>query len=106
MRITANIIDEDPYAFTVTSSEINQGEKSIKAESNWFFYKNCIKNERRRKDCFEIEKVESTIENSKNSNQNQKVKEVTQKFKNLHLSDALALYDYSSPTFEVVSCYF
>ncbi|GFR21152.1 hypothetical protein TNCT_523252 [Trichonephila clavata] len=87
MRITANIIDEDPYAFTVTSSE-------------------CIKNERRRKDCFEIEKVESTIENSKNSNQNQKVKEVTQKFKNLHLSDALALYDYSSPTFEVVSCYF
>ncbi|GFY44456.1 hypothetical protein TNIN_12401 [Trichonephila inaurata madagascariensis] len=87
MRITANIIDEDPYAFTVTSSE-------------------CIKNERRRKDCIAIEKVESTIKSSKNSNQNQKVKEVTQKFKNLHLSDTSAMYDHFSPFLEVVSYYF
>ncbi|GFW13352.1 next to BRCA1 gene 1 protein [Trichonephila clavipes] len=83
MRITANIIDEDPFAFTVTSSE-------------------CIRNERRRKDCIAIEKVESTIKSPKNSNQNQKVKEVTQKFKNLHLSDTLVMYDYSGPFFEVL----
>ncbi|GIY77384.1 hypothetical protein CDAR_448093 [Caerostris darwini] len=104
MRITATIIDEDLCACVTPSKQADtskHGEKKYKdAYANWLI-KNFAGKHKKRMAEFLLKKNPEPIRKDLNHYYH-KVNEMTRKFKNLHLSDALSLHENSYPILETV----
>ncbi|KAF8786747.1 Next to BRCA1 protein like [Argiope bruennichi] len=106
MRITANIIDEEPYMFTLPPSEDHsrrEERKQRKTDSNWFFKNFQLPGKPDRRNSGLNEKSEPRIASPWDPNYCPRIKEVTKKFRNLHLSDALTLCENYHTFFDSAS---